>query len=77
MPYKKNSDLPESVRNNLPEDAQTIFRNAFNNAHEQYKNPASRRNPEESIEAVASQVAWAAVKHEYVKDEETGKWVKK
>lgn len=77
MPYKNNADLPESVRDNLPEHAQTIFREAFNNAHEQYKDPKKRENPDESSETVAMKVAWAAVKHEYVKNEKTGKWEKK
>jgi cation transport regulator ChaB len=30
MPYAKNSDLPKSVRSSLPEEAQTIFRKAYN-----------------------------------------------
>lgn len=65
MPYKTNDDLPPSVATHLPEHAQTIFRKAFNNAHEQYGNDEQ-----------AFKVAWAAVKHEYEKNAE-GKWVKK
>lgn len=65
MPYSNNSELPDSIRTHLPEHAQTIFREAFNNAHEQYKD-----------EQRAFKVAWAAVKHTYEKDA-TGKWVEK
>lgn len=36
MAYKSNIDLPDSVRNNLPEKAQSIWRKIFNNAYEQY-----------------------------------------
>jgi cation transport regulator len=36
MPYEKLTDLPERVRNNLPEHAQEIYKEAFNSAEEQY-----------------------------------------
>lgn len=65
MPYNNNSDLPKNITAHLPEHAQSIFRKAFNNAHEQYKN-----------EETAFKVAWAAVKKEYEKDMH-GIWVKK
>lgn len=68
MPYADDSDLPDSVKNNLPEHAQQIFRKAFNSAWEQYKDPDKRQNPKEDLEAVAHQVAWGAVKKEYHKE---------
>ena len=78
MPYYNGlKDLPERVRNNLPEHGQEIFMKAFNNAWEQYKDPEKRRGgPEQSREEVAFKVAWSAVEKEYKKDE-SGKWVKK
>lgn len=75
MPYDKNSDLPESVRNSLPEHAQDIYREAYNSAWDQYKDPDKRRG-NDSREETAHQVAWAAVKNSYEKVE-TGKWRKK
>ena len=60
------SDLPPSVRNNLPSHAQDIYRTAFNNAYENHAH-----NPIE--EADAHNIAWAAVKRSYVK--EGGEWV--
>ena len=36
MPHDNLSDLPDRVRNNLPEHAQEIYRAAFNSAEEQY-----------------------------------------
>ena len=71
MPYSKNSDLPASVTDNLPEHAQEIYRKAFNSAWEQYKEPEERR------EETSHKVAWSAVKKEYEKEEKTGKWKKK
>ena len=34
MPYDRNVDLPDSVRDNLPEHAQSIYCEAFNSAFE-------------------------------------------
>lgn len=73
MPYTQNSDLPESVREHLPKHAQDIFRKAYNSAWDEYANP-SRRQGNESREEAAFKVAWAAVKHEYEKDDRTGDW---
>ena len=64
MPYKSTTDLPDSVKNNLPKHAQEIFKEAFNSAEKQY-------NDEER----AFKVAWAAVKKKYTKKND--KWVKK
>jgi len=74
MPYKTNKDLPPKVRNNLPQGAQTIYRNAFNNAFKHYKSPA-KRTQGGSREQVTHMVAWSAVKKEYKKKGD--KWVKK
>ena len=75
MPYKINSDLPERVRDNLPEHGQDIYREAFNNAWEEYKEPSERRG-NESREEVSHKVAWSAVEKVYEKNSD-GKWVKK
>lgn len=74
MPYSKETDLPESVINNLPEHAQTIYMKAFNNAWEEYDKPEERRG-NASREEVAHRVAWAAVKKVYEKVGD--RWVKK
>lgn len=39
MPYQRNDDLPESVKKHLPPHAQDIYREAFNPAQEEYKDP--------------------------------------
>lgn len=66
MPYRKNSDLPDRVKDNLPEHAQDIYREAYNSASEEYKDPEKRRG-RSSREETAHKVAWAAVKKEYHK----------
>lgn len=76
MPYRTVSELPTSVKENLPAHAEAIYRKAFNSAWEQYKDP-KKRILGGSREAVARRVAWTAVKQVYRKDEQKGKWVKK
>ncbi len=76
MPYATVTELPAGVKNNLPEHAQEIYLAAYNNALEEYQDPAKRRGRAD-VEDVARRVAWAAVKKEYEKDPGTGKWVRK
>lgn len=73
MPYKKLSDLPDSVRDNLPEHAQEIYKEAYNSAWDQYDQPEERRG-DASREETAHKVAWNAVKQKYEKDERSGRW---
>ncbi len=42
MPYHKLNELPDSVKDNLPKGAQEIHKEAFNSAHEEYKDPNKR-----------------------------------
>ncbi len=76
MPYRNIQDLPDSVRGNLPEHAQEIYKEAFNSAWEQYDQPGERQG-DSSREESAHRVAWAAVKKVYEKDEKSGRWTKK
>lgn len=75
MPYDSRSDLPKSVKDHLPEHAQGIYKEAFNSAWEQYKDPKKRDDPDDSREEVAHKVAWSAVKDQYEKTD--GRWVRK
>jgi len=72
MPYDKISELPDSVRDNLPEHAQDIYKEAYNSAWDQYAEPDDRRG-DAGREETAHRVAWAAVKNTYEKDAE-GRW---
>jgi len=42
MPYNRLSELPDSVKDNLPEHAQEIYKEAFNSAWDQYDEPEER-----------------------------------
>lgn len=75
MPYNSVSKLPESVRNVLPDHAQDIYKETFNSAYEQYKDPKERRGDADR-EETAHRVAWAAVKQSYEKGDDD-KWHKK
>ncbi len=72
MPYASNADLPDRVRNHLPDHAQSIFREAFNHAYDRYADP-EKRHFGGTREAAANRVAWAAVKRAYHKDGD--RWV--
>lgn len=74
MPYHSLSNLPDSVKDNLPKHAQEIYKEAYNSAWDQYKDPEDRRD-DASREEVSHRVAWSAVKEKYEKRE--GDWVKK
>jgi cation transport regulator len=67
LPYSSNQDLPDSVRNHLPSDAQDIYREAYNFANKKYPNWEEGRK---------HQYAWGAVKKRFYENER-GTWVKK
>jgi cation transport regulator len=72
MPYKSISDLPDSVRDNVPRHAQDIYKEAFNSAWDEYADEDERRG-DASREETAHKVAWAAVKKDYRKGDDD-KW---
>lgn len=74
MPYHQLSELPDTVKDNLPKHAREIYKEAYNSAWQEYKNPEDRQG-DASREETAHRVAWAAVKQEYKK--ENDRWVKK
>ena len=75
MPYSSTSDLPDGVKNNLPAHAQDIYKEAFNSAWDEYKDPDDRKD-DASREEVAHRVAWSAVKQKYEKGADDN-WHKK
>lgn len=66
MPYSNKQELPDNVRNVLPPHAQDIYKEAFNSAWNQYKDPDDRKQGG-SREEAAHRVAWSAVKQKYEK----------
>ena len=74
MPYDRITELPDSVRDNLPKQAQEIYKEAYNSAFDQYRDPEDRRGDADR-EETAHKVAWSAVKNSYHKNDK-GNWVK-
>jgi cation transport regulator len=74
MPYDKINQLPKKIKDNLPKEARQIFKEAYNNAWNQYAD-SNKRKDNASQEEVANRVAWSAVKKKYQK--ENGDWIKK
>jgi cation transport regulator len=73
---KQLSSRTKKQIDTLPEHAQHIYKQAHDNAVDQYQNPEKRRGGKsESSEEVAHKVAWAAVKKVYTK--KGNSWVKK
>jgi len=58
MPYKQITQLPDSVKNNLSNHAQEIYKEAFNSAEEQY-----------GEEDLAHRITWSAVEQKYGKNQ--------
>lgn len=66
MPFRSNRELPDNVKDNLPDHAQEIYREGYNGAWDQYSDPEERRG-DDTREEVAHKVAWSAVKTKYEK----------
>ena len=56
MPYQDTNDLPDNVKPVLPAHAQAIYKEAFNSARQQYRDPEDRRG-DDSREETAHKVA--------------------
>ncbi|WP_207457810.1 ChaB family protein [Azospirillum sp. SYSU D00513] len=65
MPYRKNDELPESVKGTLPVSAQDIYRSAFNHVWQECRGMATPASVTAPTDQVAHKVAWAAVKRRF------------
>ncbi|MEJ2211488.1 MAG: ChaB family protein [Anaerolineae bacterium] len=74
MPYEKKSDLPKTLRETMPEEAQDVYIQAYNEAFEQYQ---ERQGGDAGQDAVAHRNAMHTVNQEFAHDPETGKWYRK
>lgn len=75
MPYARNTDLPDPVRDNMPAHAQEIYRRTFNSAWEDYQSRETRWSRRATRESTAHKTAWAAVKKVYRKHGD--RWVRR
>jgi len=62
MAYQQLENLPQDIKDQLPQDAQQIFMAAFNGAES-----------DGISESGAQEVAWNTIKHDYRKGDD-GKW---
>jgi cation transport regulator len=69
--YESIDELPDTIQDVLPPEAQKTYLDTFNESWESYE---EEHTSELSQEAYANRDAWTAVKREFTKDEETGQW---
>ena len=70
MRYENRSDLPQTLRDVLPERGQDIDLEAYQKAWDTYAEGTGYL----SRDVLAHQQGWTALQHEYVQDQGTGKW---
>ena len=71
MRYEKIEDISQTLRDVLPEEAQEIYLEAYQESWDSYK---EQMGGELDQAAVAHRDAMHAVKQEYVEDKEEGVW---
>lgn len=72
--YRSNADLPGQIRNVLPPEAQTLYRDTFNAAWTGYVMPI-RRGCMSRHDTYAARMAWTAVRRKFVEDSDT--WIRR
>ena len=72
--YASKSDLPKTITDVLPDEAQEIYLRVYERVWEQ---SGERNVAQLSRDSVAHRQAWAAVGREYVLDPVTGQWHRK
>jgi cation transport regulator len=73
-PYETIANLPDTIKDILPEEAQRIYLETYQRSWETYE---EGQGGEMGQEAVAHRDGWNAVKRDYVKDEKSAQWYKK
>jgi len=74
MRYESKSDLPHTLRDALPEEAQRIYLKAYQEAWDKY---SEEESSELDQEGVAHRQAMHAVEEEFVLREDMGGWFKR
>lgn len=75
MLYKSREELPENIREALPEEAQNLYIKAYNSAYKDHQD--SQRPAHVSLHQIANEQAWKVVGREWQKDTEHNVWIKK
>jgi cation transport regulator ChaB len=71
MAYEKREDLPASLREWLPEEAQDLYLKVYNESWNSYQ---EEEGGELGRDSVANRDAMAAVRREFVEDQTTHEW---
>ena len=74
MTYDGINDLPRTIAAVLPEEAQEVYRQAYNKAWDQ---AGEQPGGGLSRESLAHRQAWTILEREYARDFATGKWRRK
>ncbi len=74
MRYESLDDLPDTIRDVLPEEAQEVYLEAYQDSWDHYE---PDKGGDMGQAGWAHRDAWHAVKEEYVEDEKSGKWYPK
>ncbi|MFP4344320.1 MAG: ChaB family protein [Anaerolineales bacterium] len=74
MRYESLDDLPDTIRDVLPEEAQELYLEAYQKAWDAYK---PEIGGDLGQAGMAHRDAWHVVKKEYVQDEKKGDWYRK
>ena len=71
MPYNDITELPESIRLDVPGHALRVYLEAYNHAWQEFPNAWSRWE-NAGREETARHIAWATVRKVFEKDEQYG-----
>jgi cation transport regulator len=74
MVYKTKEDLPQSLRDWLPEEAQELYLKVYQETWDSY---TEEEGGELSRDSVANRDAMAAVRREFVEDQQTHEWYRR
>ncbi len=74
MTYTKTSELPATIRDVLPQAAQELYMQVYNEAMLMRLAASDQANSRDSM---AHQLAWDTMTREFVHDPQTGQWYRK
>lgn len=74
MTYQDRSELPDTLQRTLPEAAQDVYIDAYNQA---MRGDTATPSGELSNESAAHAVAWQAVEQEFERSDADGNWYRK
>jgi cation transport regulator ChaB len=77
MSYQSKADLPETLQTALPDEAQTVYINAYNEAEAMMARNEQASTGGLPTASAAHAVAWEAVEEQFEQNEKDGTWYRK